>query len=179
MNIKSQIISNAERIFDQYGFTATGVDRLTKAAEVSGRTFYKHVGSKTALVAAVLQERSNRFFDEFDVRSVDALFVALEAWTNAVGARGCLFLRAERETGGEVPEVAEVVAAYRQKLRILIESVVEGDVGRHGCQELAEQVLVLFEGATSAATYHGSSAIDAARSAAATLVGHARARTQA
>lgn len=178
MNTKSQIVSSAERVFDHHGFAATGVDRLTEAAQVSSRTFYKHVGSKTALVAAVLDERSSRFFDEFEVRTVDGLFVALESWTTAVGARGCLFLRAEREMSGETPEISEVVAAYRRRLRLLIDRVVEAEIGRRGCHELAEQVLVLFEGATSAAIYRGSVAIRAARSAAATLVEHTKAETQ-
>jgi AcrR family transcriptional regulator len=177
MNIKSRIVSSAEHMFDHHGFAATGVDRLTEAAQVSSRTFYKHVGSKTALVTAVLEERSHRFFDELNVLTVDALFVALETWTNAVGARGCLFLRAERETGGEIPEVSEAVADYRQRLRILINRVVEAQVGQSGRHALAEQILVLFEGATSAASYRGTTAIQAARFAAATLIEHAEART--
>ncbi len=176
MNIKSQIVASAEGIFDNYGFAATGVDRLTAAAQVSSRTFYKHVGSKTALVAAVLEERSARFFDHCDVETVDALFLALADWTRAVGARGCLFLRAERETGGELPEVCEAVAAYRQRLRVLINRLVEDDVGRTGCEELTEQILVLFEGATSAASYRGAGAIQAARSAATTLVEQTKAK---
>lgn len=178
MNIKSQVVSSAERVFDHHGFAATGVDRLTAAAQVSSRTFYKYVGSKTALVVAVLKERNRRFFDEFDVQTVDDLFVTLGAWTAAEGARGCLFLRAERETGGEVPEISDVVAAYRRQLRALINRVVEDDVGRDGCRELAEQVLVLFEGATSAAIYRGPGAIEAARSVAATLVERAKAQAQ-
>lgn len=172
MNIKSRIVSSAERMFDHHGFAATGVDRLTEAAQVSSRTFYKHAGSKTALIAAVLGERSRRFFNEMNVLSVDELFVALETWTNALGARGCLFLRAERETGGEVPEVSEAVADYRKRLSILINHLVEAQVGS-GRHALAEQILVLFEGATSAAAYRGTSAIRAARFAATILIENA------
>ena len=174
MDMKAQIVSSAEQAFDRHGFTATGMDRLTEAAEVSSRTLYKHVGSKTSLIAAVLEERSRRFFGQLNVHSVDALFAALENWTRTEGARGCLFLRAQGETGGETPEVADAVAAYRRKLRDLIVRVVANDVGQSRCDVLAEQVLVLFEGGTSAASYRGAGAVCAARAAAAVLVEQAR-----
>ena len=56
MDTKTQIVVSAEREFDCNGFAATGMDRLTQAAEVSSRTLYKHVGSKTALIVAVVWE---------------------------------------------------------------------------------------------------------------------------
>ncbi len=173
MDTRAQIISSAERAFDRHGFAATGMDRLTEAAGVSSRTLYKHVGSKNALITAVLEERGRRFFSQFDVHSVDELFGALESWTRIRGARGCLFLRALGETGGEISEVSDAVAAYRRKLRDLIDRVVANDIDRDGSDVLAEQVLVLFEGAISATSYRGVDAIRAARTAAAILVEYA------
>lgn len=170
MITKAQIIASAENVFDHHGFTATGVDRLTEAAAVSSRTLYKHIGSKTELIAAVLEDRSSRFFNRLDVDNVDALFAALEEWTRAEGARGCLFLRAQGETGGSTPEIVNAVMAYRRGLRSLIARVVANDVGQSNYDMLAEQILVLFEGATSTASYRGVEAIHAARSAAALLV---------
>lgn len=80
MNIKNKLISAAESLFDRNGFTATGMDRLTQAAGISSRTLYKHAGSKSALIAKVLTERDKRFLRRLEVRSVDALFKALEDW---------------------------------------------------------------------------------------------------
>jgi len=173
MDTKAQIISSAERAFDHHGFAATGMDRLTEAAEVSSRTLYKHVGSKTALITAVLEERGRRFFRQFDVHSVDALFAVLESWTRIEGARGCLFLRALGETGGEIAEVSDAVAVYRRKIRDLIDRVVATDIDQGGSDVLAGQILVIFEGAISAASYRGVDAIRAARAAAAILVEYA------
>ncbi|MBB4688882.1 AcrR family transcriptional regulator [Amycolatopsis jiangsuensis] len=150
------------------------MDRLTAAAEVSSRTLYKHVGSKNALIAAVLKQRCVRFFDKTDVDSVDALFAALGDWNHAEGTRGCMFLRAQGETGGETPEVSEVVAEYRRILRELIDRIVTLEIGSRRNDVLVEQVLVLFEGATSVASYSGADAVSAARAAAATLVKAAR-----
>lgn len=174
MTIKTDIILSAEHLFDHHGFTATGVDKLVEAAGVSSRTFYKHVGSKNALVAAVLDARGKRFFEVTSVESVDGLFGALADWTEANGARGCLFFRADRETGGAVPEVSEAVAAYREGLQRLIGSLVAREGVHGGSDSLAEQLLVLVEGATSAASYRGPSAIHTARAIAALLVKNAR-----
>lgn len=169
MNIKANIISAAEKVFDRNGFTASGMDELTQAANVSSRTLYKHLGSKTGLVCAVLGERDRRFREWVDVRTVDALFDALESWVATYGARGCLFLRALGETGDRDPEVATAVRAQKEFLRERIRSIVRNQLSAdHG--ELADQIVVLFEGATASVTYRGPAAITAARNAARTLV---------
>lgn len=176
METKSHIIAAAEQVFDYHGFTATGMDRLTRATKVSSRTLYKHVGSKTALIVAVLEERGNRFFAQFDVHRIEDLFARLESWTRDEGARGCLFFRALRDTGGAIPEIAAAVAAYHQRLHALIMRVVAADIGHSDDTALGEQILVLFEGATTAASYRGVAAVTAARKAAALLVDQARQR---
>lgn len=173
MNTRTKLITAAERLFDRHGFTATGMDRLTEAAGMSSRTLYKHAGGKTALMATVLAERDRLFMRRIDVRSVDALFTALEDWIRVHGARGCLFLRAQGETGGDIPEVAEVVAAHKTAFRDRIGAIVAAELGREA-PALAEQILVLFEGATAASIYRGSEAIAAARKAASALVAGAR-----
>ncbi|CAO1660354.1 MULTISPECIES: TetR/AcrR family transcriptional regulator [Salinicola] len=174
MDIRTRLISTAEQLFDRYGFTATGMDRLTQAAGISSRTLYKHVGSKNGLMAAVLNERDRRFHRLVGADNIDALFDALEIWFAREGARGCLFLRAWGETGGSVPEIAEAMARHKQRLRQRIDEIVVAEIGRRD-DELAEAILLLFEGATHAATYRGGAAVDGARRAAHRLVETARA----
>src|SRR5699024_10540841 len=69
-----RIITSTEPVFDQHGFAGSGVDRLTEAAGVSSRTLYKHLGSKSGLIAAVLNARRERFARLFDVATIDELF---------------------------------------------------------------------------------------------------------
>jgi len=171
----SKLISTAERLFDRHGFTATGMDRLTAAARMSSRTLYKHAGSKTALMARVLTERDRRFMRRLDVRSVDALFSALEDWLRVEGTRGCLFLKTLGETGGDTPEIAEAVMAHKADFRDRIFNVVALDVGADHNEDIAEQILILFEGATAAAVYLGPEAATTARAAANELISQARA----
>ncbi|BES73363.1 TetR/AcrR family transcriptional regulator [Marinobacter nanhaiticus D15-8W] len=174
MDIRTKLISAAERLFDRHGFTATGMDRLTREAGLSSRTVYKHVGSKTALIATVLSERDRRFMQCLDVPSVDGLFVALEDWVRVEGARGCLFLRAHGETGGDTPEIKAALTTHKSMFRERIAAILALDLGHAADEALIEQILVLFEGATSAAVYRGSSAVTAAREAAAILIEQAR-----
>ncbi|MBP5856488.1 TetR/AcrR family transcriptional regulator [Marivibrio halodurans] len=174
MTAKAKIITAAEALFDRHGFMATGMDRLTAAAGMSSRTLYKHTGGKAALMADVLGERDRRFMRHLDVRSVDALFVALEDWVRTEGARGCLFLRARGETGGDLPEVAQAVAAHKAAFHKRIDEIVTADLGGHGDPALTEQVLVLVEGATAASVYRGPRAVMAARAAAASLIARTR-----
>ncbi|MGM1017007.1 MAG: carboxylesterase family protein [Actinomycetota bacterium] len=171
-NVRERIITKAEPVFDQHGFAGTGVDRLTETVGVSSRTLYKHLGSKAGLVAAVLDTRRDRFFRSFDVTSVDDLFSRLIDWVNAEGARGCLFLRAMGEDGDAQPDVAAIVAEYRAQLYHLVRRLVLADTGREDLP-LTEQVLVLFEGATSTASYRGVASVAAARAAAALLIARA------
>lgn len=174
MDMRSKLVAAAERLFDRHGFTATGMDRLTEATGASSRTVYKHVGSKTALMATVLTERDRRFMRRLDVRSVDALFAALEDWVRVEGARGCLFLKTYGETGGDTPEIAQVVLAHKEAVRARIADIVALEIGGGGDPDLAEQIVILFEGAAAAAVYRGAEAVAAARAAAGILVSRIR-----
>lgn len=170
MNTDSHLISTAEHLFDQHGFTATGMDRVAQAACMSSRTLYKYAGSKTALIAAVLSERDDRFMRLLNVPTVDALFESLEHWIQEEGARGCLFLRAQGESGGEVPEISKAMRKHKARLRKKIHRILCLERGEDDCLELAEQLLILIEGATAAAVYRGPQAVKTARGMAALLL---------
>ncbi len=173
MDIRTRLISTAEQLFDRHGFTATGMDRLTGGAGISSRTLYKHVGSKNGLIVAVLNERDRRFHRLVEKDSIDALFGALGAWMAQENARGCLFLRAWQETGGDVPEIAEAMARHKQRLRDRIDEIVVAEIGRRN-DDLAETIQLLFEGATHMTAYRGVKTVDVARKAAQRLVDAAR-----
>lgn len=174
MDISPKLIDTAETLFDRHGYMATGMDRLIEAAGMSSRTLYKHAGSKAKLMAAVLGARDRRFIQRMQVDTVDALFAALEDWVRVEGSRGCLFLRTQAETGGDVPEIAEAVAAHKIAFHRRIADTVAQDIGADHDRVLVEQVLALYEGATHAAVYRGAVAVTAARAAAAVLVERAR-----
>ncbi|QQA41948.1 TetR/AcrR family transcriptional regulator [Pelagovum pacificum] len=173
MDKTATLITAAEKLFDRHGYMATGMDRLTEAAQMSSRTLYKHAGSKAELMATVLRERDRRFMAQLDVASVDALFAALADWIETEGARGCFFLRSRAETGGDTPEIADAVAAHKTTFRHRVGEIVSAELGRDD-PDLTEQIIVLIEGATHAAVYRGAVSVRAARAAAAVLMDGAR-----
>jgi AcrR family transcriptional regulator len=175
MNIDEKLISTAEALFDCHGFNATGMDRLAQAAGMSSRTLYKHAGSKNELIAAVLMTRGQRFLQRLELDSVEALFDALARWMSEEGARGCLFLRAQGEIGSAVPEVAEAVTAYKVRFSETVRRILARQLGAGPDEELVEQVVILFEGATAAASYRGVAVVATAGRAATLLVERARA----
>ena len=170
---RTDIIADCERVFDRRGFAAAGMDTLTEAAGVSSRTLYKHVGSKAGLAVAVLDARMERFFDTCTARSIEELFTGLETWIEAEGARGCLFLRAQGETDSPDSDISRVVSEYRRRLRELIGRHIGTELG-HVDEALTDEVLIVFEGATSAASYLGTRAVAAARRATSALLDRAR-----
>lgn len=170
MDHRSKLLKTAEQLFDHHGFTATGMDRLTRDAGMSSRTLYKLAGSKAALIASVLTERDRRFLQRMDVDSLEGLFDALADWIRAEGARGCLFLRAHGETGGNQAAITAALWAHKQALFERIQAILAAENGGCGDPVLAEQVMILHEGATAAAVYRGVDAVAAARAAAIALV---------
>lgn len=174
MDTKTKLISAAEQLFDRHGFTATGMDKLTKAAGMSSRTLYKHAGSKTALITEVLKERHRRFQPHIEVDSVDALFDALEEWIRSESARGCLFLRAYGETGGDTPAINDAVLAHKARLYDKIQDIVAIETDGQEMPELTEQILILYEGATAATIYRGPEAVVSAQKAALALLKQAQ-----
>jgi len=172
MHSKDTLLAAAERLFHEHGFMATGMDTLAKAAGMSSRTLYKHAGCKTDLIVAVLEAREARFFALVDGPDVAALFAGHEAWIATEGAHGCLFLRALGETGGAEPAIAAAVLRHKARMQACIARMVETARGRPD-PELAQHILLLFEGAVAASAWQGAAAVRAAGRAAAQLVGRA------
>lgn len=175
MDIDTRLLSTAERLFDRDGFNATGMGRVIRETGLSSRTVYKHAPSKNALLAMVLAERRRRFFEGMDFTGTDALFASLRQWVTHEGARGCLFFRAHTETGGSTPEIETAVDAYHAQLKAHIAALIRHEIGTTD-DTLTDQLLVLFEGATTTATYRGIAAIDAASACAQQLLAGRTAR---
>lgn len=178
METRTHLIATAERQFYEHGFMASGMDALARAAGMSSRTLYKHAGSKTDLIVAVLDARDRRFFEQVEGSTVPALFDALTGWIEHEGARGCLFLRALGETGGAQPAIAAAVVRHKDKLRLCVADMVRADTGRAD-RQLAARIVLLFEGAVAASAYQGQDAVRTALAAAVQLIGQARGAQEA
>jgi len=64
----AQIIEAGVAEFQEKGFAAASMDRISAQAEVSKRTLYKYFESKENLFRSIVIELSNRFAEVLDVR---------------------------------------------------------------------------------------------------------------
>jgi len=174
---RERLIEAAIRLFGEEGIHATGLDRLLTEAGVAKMSLYKHFESKGALVVAALQRKDEMFRETFramvesrhDPRArLLGVFDAQEKWFGRPGFRGCLFLNA----AAELPEdgcparraIAEHKAWVHEQFRALAR-----EAGADAA--LADQCMLLFEGAIARAYVTGDATVAReARRAAAQLL---------
>jgi AcrR family transcriptional regulator len=174
MDKRTDIISGAERVFEDQGFRGIGVDGILAPSRASTRTLYKHFGSRDGLVVAVLEGRHRDFMGRLADRKesdhpVGHLFEVLEQWMTEHGTRGCMLLRAYSEYAGTNEEIVELVQGQKQEFEREIARRVHGVLGRADA-ELTTQIWLLFEGATAAASVSDRSVLKSAKRAAAMLL---------
>ncbi|OOE84468.1 TetR family transcriptional regulator [Salinivibrio sp. PR6] len=151
MSKRDHILAVAESLFNQFGYTAVGVDKIRDEAAVSKTSMYRHFGAKAALIEAVLQARHTRFEQGLQ-QAIDAhqdketqLTALLDwhlAWFKQDDFKGCMFMHAIGEfksaTDGQITEIAK---AHKQKIR----NVIEGIVGSEEV-DAVDTVMTLLEG---------------------------------
>lgn len=156
--VSERILVAADKLFYSKGIQAVGVDELASAAAVSKRTLYKHYQSKDDLVIAYLLRRASRsaLSNEPPLEQILSVFDALEQAFRHCSFRGCPFVNAVAELGGDRthPVVAVVKsiklgrhAWFEERLRSL---------GADDPAGLACQMMLLVEGAITNSMVRGS-----------------------
>lgn len=177
-----RVLDAASELFYERGIGATGVDTIVERSGVTKMTLYKHFGSKDELVGAYLRRRDRRWREwltaEVESRADSprerllAVFDALDNWLGGEveSFRGCAFINAATEIAD--PDHPARAAALEQKrwmgdyLEKLALEAKATDPKR-----LAEQLWVLFEGATVTTTMSSRRGpTQTARGAAASLI---------
>ena len=127
---RERILVTAHGLFYREGIRATGVDRLIAESGVAKLTFYRHFGSKEALVRAFLNYRHERWMAWFvdalgrhgatPSGGLEPLLAALSEWFREPGFRGCAFINAVAEVGGSVPDVLAIAQRHKQEMAEVI-----------------------------------------------------------
>ena len=166
MSKRDDILTTAERLFNQQGFHATGIDQIVREAGVTPRTLYRHFPSKEQLIIDVLQQREARFLGRIEHCLNDgtgaapdwmSIFAELESWFAQEGNKGCLFLRALAEYGHKDAGITQHVLAHKQRG---LESLYTG-LDERSLDELrdkAESLMLIMEGAVARAPIIGGAA---------------------
>lgn len=163
-------METAGRMFYEHGVTATGVDAIVRAAEVSKPTLYAHFPSKSALLAAALEERHRQRVEQLEdwLATVDdvrlrplAVFGWLGRFYATDGARGCGFLNAAAELPDADDPARQVVRREKHWLLALLTTLCrEARLDRP--ERVASQLLLLVDGVAGRVVVEGPAAAPAA-----------------
>jgi TetR/AcrR family transcriptional repressor of nem operon len=162
---RTNILKTASNLMLRYGYAATSVDDICTKAGVTKGSFYHFFGTKEELGLAVL----NAFYEEGVARVANGAFVAmhdpfeclhglfdhLEAIGPELWRHGCLMGNFACELGESNPPIRQRVAHMFEELANRLTPFFRPIARDRGeAAELAEQTLVVIEGAIIMAKAH-------------------------
>ena len=177
---RERILETAERLFYRDGYRAVGVDTIIAESGVAKMTLYRHFRSKDELIAAYL-ERANRQLLEWiegligphgDPRAaLIAVFDGVAKLASSPECLGCAFVGAAAEFPEPEHPGHRVALEHKRAVAARLSELAQA-AGARDPQALAEQLLLVMDGAWSASRVfgpgnHGRRAAEAAR----TLIG--------
>jgi len=160
---RERILQTAERLFYRDGYRAVGVDMIVAESGVAKMTLYRHFPSKDDLIAVYLERTNLRLLAWMDGliaphtdprEALEAVFEGVAKLASSTECLGCAFVGAAGEfTEPDHPghRVAiEHKRAVVDRLRELAQRV-----GARDANALAEELLLIMDGAWSAARVFG------------------------
>jgi AcrR family transcriptional regulator len=164
LSAKEQILQTATRLFYEHGFRAVGIDTIIAESGVAKMTLYKHFPSKDDLIVAYLERSDEAFwnwlgetvkpFENKPKKQLEVIFEGVAKLASSPQCMGCTFTSA----AGEFPSLEHIshTAALSHKKQVLarFEALAKAANLRQP-QALAEQLLMLMDGAWNAARMFG------------------------
>ncbi|MEZ8722668.1 TetR/AcrR family transcriptional regulator [Vibrio pomeroyi] len=157
MSKKELILDVAESLFNQFGYTAVGVDMIRDEAAVSKTSMYRHFGSKIKLIEAVLERRHQRFESSLEAalastsglqNQLGALLDWHLAWFEQPDFKGCMFMHALAEFKESEDDIAMLSHKHKVWLKNTIHNVVSGgeEADAATLERRTESVMTFIEG---------------------------------
>jgi len=176
---RERILETASELFFRHGIRAVGIDTIIAQSGVAKMSLYRHFASKDDLVVAFLEWRNQTYWEWWDAvlarhagdprAQLTALVAGLAERISNRSYRGCAFLNTASEfptpaDGSEHPAHA-VSIAHKTELRRRLLALATALEARDP-ELLADQLLLLFNGAYATAPLLGAdwprAALDAA-----------------
>jgi AcrR family transcriptional regulator len=172
---REKILATAEQLIYQNGIHATGMDLLVKTSGVARKSIYRYFATKDEVAAAALNARDVRWMNWFRAESDQApdararilnMFRVLKGWFESEGFRGCAFINTAGEVGDPQDPIRLIAKLHKQKLlAYTLELCEQLDIADP--EPLANQLLILMEGAITVARVMGDySSADSAQAVA-------------
>ncbi|MGH2946657.1 MAG: TetR/AcrR family transcriptional regulator [Solirubrobacteraceae bacterium] len=161
---RERLIDTAVELFYRHGYHATGIGRILEESGVAKMTLYTHFHSKDELILAALRRRDERFRNdvmrELAARTDDPaerlvlLFDILADWFSQPDFSGCMFINAAAEYAAPDEPIHAAAAEHKRLFAGYLRSQAEA-AGARDPDALAEQLVLLMEGAISTAHVSG------------------------
>ena len=175
---RERLLATARRLFTRHGASNVGINDVTAAAGVARMTLYNNFASKDALTAAVYEEMARAALQALsemetsghsEEENILAIFDHFDRSEHEADYRGCPFIHASLQAADASGPIHAIVHSYKRGLREHIVQVL--GAGRRNRAELADQIVLLLDGAVTEAYLKGvANPMGAARQAAATLL---------
>src|SRR5215470_14538821 len=152
---RQRLLDAAADLFYRQGIGAVGVDLVSKQAGVSKRTLYQQFGSKDRLIAESLDAHGAAILGLYIPaedpgaparQQILGVFDGLSRWTASETFRGCPFVNTATELADPGHPARRIARDYKLRLRdYFARQAARGQA--EDPQRLADQLLVVFDGA--------------------------------
>lgn len=160
---RDRLLDTAGILFYRDGFHAVGIDTIVAESGVAKMTLYRHFPSKDDLIVAYLNRGNEMFWNWVDqtTASVDgpqekimAIFEAIGMQATSPQCLGCSFQGAALEFPTQEHPAHQVALAHKEIFRERLRQLSE-EAGLRAPEELANQLLLLMEGAWIVSRMYG------------------------
>lgn len=161
---RQQILETVAELFYREGYRAVGIDTIVARSGVAKMTLYRHFPSKDDLIVAYLEQTNSAFLQWADelVAKAGAPRQQLEALFDAVGTLatnpacyGCAFQHVAAEFPDPNHPGHRHAVAHKHAIIARLQAMAQA-AGARDPQALAEQLLLLMDGAWVAARMFGA-----------------------
>lgn len=164
-SVRDRILNTARELFYRDGARAVGVDTVVAQSGVAKTSLYRWFPSKDALIAAVLEEEAKDRWAGWDYNAarsdpnpreqLRAQFTGIARFVSSSRYRGCPFMNVTVEFPDAEHPACKIAVEVTEELRRRVRSLVDKLEGVRDPAELTDQLVLLVDGAFSAAQVLG------------------------
>jgi AcrR family transcriptional regulator len=158
---RDRILDTAYDLFSRHGIRAVGVDRIVAESGVAKMSLYRHFPSKDHLVLTFLQEREQRWTNDWlraEAQSraetpagrMLAIFDVFGEWFAIDDFEGCTFINVLLEFDDRASPVRQATVEYLRNIRAYLFQLAS-EAGASDPDALAHQWHILMKGSIVAA----------------------------
>ncbi|MGO8917237.1 MAG: TetR/AcrR family transcriptional regulator [Stellaceae bacterium] len=165
LSARERLLEAAGELFYHQGIRSVGVDEIVAKADVAKMSLYRSFLSKDELAAAYLEANDAWYWAWWDGivarhpgdprQQLRALFRGLAKRATRAGWRGCPFTNAATEFPEPGHPARKVAEQHKHELRRRLLDLARA-VGSRRPAQLADQLVLLFEGAYASAQTFGA-----------------------